>query len=148
MPRLTRIHVARSLYHTIARGNGGQKTFLDEKDYQAFAGGSGELKRTTLFSVYAYCLMPNVFHVLIETRRFPLSLIMQRLLTRFVRSFNFRHHRIEHLFQGRYKAILRWLSDRETRIADLPNKATLMQVVQERQGHARTEFRDSNLFGH
>ena len=45
-------------------------------------------------------------------------------------------------------ARFRWLSDREKRIADLPNKATLLQVVQERQDHPRTEFRDSNLFGH
>ncbi|HVR16486.1 MAG TPA: ABC transporter substrate binding protein [Candidatus Limnocylindrales bacterium] len=34
MPRPPRIHVAGALYHTIARGNDGQKTFLDEKNYQ------------------------------------------------------------------------------------------------------------------
>jgi len=84
MPRPPRIHVAGALYHTIARGNGGQRTFLDEKDYQAFVDGLGELKRTTLFSLYAYCLMPNHFHLLIEPQRFPLSVIMQRLLTRYV----------------------------------------------------------------
>jgi len=61
MPRPPRIHVAGALYHTIARGNGGQRTFLDEKDSQAFVDGLGELKRTTQFSVYAYCLMPNHF---------------------------------------------------------------------------------------
>ncbi len=106
MPRPPRIHVAGALYHTIARGNDGQKTFLDEKDYQVFVDGLGELKRTTAFSVYAYCLMPNHFHLLIETQRVPLSVIMQRLLTRYVKRFNFRHRRIGHLFQGRYKAIL------------------------------------------
>ena len=31
---------------------------------------------------------------------------MQRILTRYSRTFNIRHHRIGHLFQGRYKAIL------------------------------------------
>ena len=34
MPRPPRIHFAGALYHTIARGNDGQKTFLDEKNYQ------------------------------------------------------------------------------------------------------------------
>ena len=68
----------------------GQRTFLDEEDYQAFVDGLGELKRTTPFSLYAYCLMPNHFHLLIETQQLPLSVIMQRLLTRYVRSFNFR----------------------------------------------------------
>jgi REP element-mobilizing transposase RayT len=106
MPRPPRIHVAGALYHTIARGNNGRKTFLDEKDYQVFLDGLGEMKRRTPFSIYAYCLMPNHFHLLVETGRVPLSVIMQRLLTRYVKLFNFRHHRIGHLFQGRYKAIL------------------------------------------
>jgi hypothetical protein len=56
VPRPPRIHVAGA----ITRGNDGQKTFLDEKDYQVFVDGLGELKRTTPFSVYAYCLMPKV----------------------------------------------------------------------------------------
>ena len=106
MPRPPRIHVTGALYHTIARGNNGRKTFLDEKDYQVFVDGLGELKRTMPFSVYAYCLMPNHFHLLIETQRVPLSVIMQRLLTRYVKRFNFRHRRTGHLFQGRYKAIV------------------------------------------
>ena len=50
--------------------------------------------------------MPNHFHLLIEVNRFSLSVIMQRLLTQYVKSFNLRHHRVGHLFQGRYKAIL------------------------------------------
>jgi len=106
MARPPRIHVSGALFHIIARGNGGQKTFLDEQDYQTFVDGLDELKRKTLFLVYAYCLMPNHFHLLIEIKQFPLSAIMQRLLTRYVKSFNFRHRRIGHLFQGRYKAIL------------------------------------------
>ena len=65
-----------------------------------------ELKRMIPFSIYAYCLMSNHFHLLIEIQRIPLSVIMQRLLTRYVKRFNSRHHRVGHLFQGRYKAIL------------------------------------------
>jgi hypothetical protein len=45
MPRPPRIHVAGTLYHTIARGNGAQRTFLDEKDYQAFVDGLGTIRR-------------------------------------------------------------------------------------------------------
>jgi len=106
MPRPPRVHVPDALFHVIARGNNGQMTFLDERDYQAFVEALGELKRKAPFLVYAYCLMPNHFHILIETKRFPLSGIMQRLLTRYVKGFNFRHRRVGHLFQGRYKAIL------------------------------------------
>jgi hypothetical protein len=41
--------------------------------------------------VYIYCLMQNRFHLLIETKPFPLSGTIQRLLTRYVKSFNSRH---------------------------------------------------------
>jgi REP element-mobilizing transposase RayT len=47
--------------------------------------------RATLRLVYAHCLMPNHFHLLIETKQFPLSGTMQPLLTRYVEKFNFRH---------------------------------------------------------
>ncbi|SRR5712692_1553786 len=106
MPRPPRVHVPGALFHTIARGNGGQKTFIDARDYQSFLEALSELKKKTPFLAYAYCLMPNHFHLLIEVTQFPLSIIMQRLLTRYVKYFNFRHRRIGHLFQGRYKAIL------------------------------------------
>ncbi len=68
--------------------------------------------------------MPNHFHLLIESKRFPLSVIMQRLLTGYVKGFNFRHRRIGHLFQGRYKAIL-WL----TRSMPSPSELQLGHTV-------------------
>ena len=43
MPRPPRIDVPGALFHTIARGNGGQKTYFDERDYQAFVDALGEL---------------------------------------------------------------------------------------------------------
>ena len=90
----------------MARGNGGQKTFRDQADCQSFLEILSDLKKQTPFLLYAYCLMPNHVHLLVEVNRFPLSLIMQRLLTRYSKHFNIRHRRLGHLFQGRYKAIL------------------------------------------
>lgn len=90
----------------MARGNAGQRTFLDKRDYQAFLQILSEVKQQTSFLLYAYCLMPNHFHLLVEVNRFSLSLIMQRLLTRYSKHFNIRHRRFGHLFQGRYKAIV------------------------------------------
>ena len=106
MPRPPRIDAPGSLFHVMARGNDGRKTFLDAQDYQAFFRALSEQKQKTPFLIYAFCLMPNHFHLLMETERFSLSVIMQRLLTRYVKRFNFRHQRVGHLFQGRYKAIL------------------------------------------
>jgi len=79
MPRQPRVHAEGLLYHVIARGNDGQKIFLRQSDYP--------------FSLYAYVLMSNHFHLLLEVDRFPTARILQSLLTGYVRRFNKIHGR-------------------------------------------------------
>ena len=50
--------------------------------------------------------MPNHYHLLIETRDENLSRGMRQLNGLSTQDFNRRHHRVGHLFQGRFKAIL------------------------------------------
>jgi hypothetical protein len=50
--------------------------------------------------------MPNHFHLLVKTRKQPLSENMRKLLTGYVVNFNKRHRRYGHLFQNRYKSIV------------------------------------------
>jgi hypothetical protein len=50
--------------------------------------------------------MDNHFHLLIETPEGNLSLGMRQLNGVYTQTFNKRHGRVGHLFQGRYKAIL------------------------------------------
>ena len=54
--------------------------------------------------VYLVCLMPNHFHLLLETPAGNLSELMGRLLSGYAIYFNLRHGRVGHLTQGRYKA--------------------------------------------
>jgi putative transposase len=65
-----------------------------------------EYKERYGFQLYAYALMRNHFHLLIEVGNIPLSRIMQSILFRYTRYFNRWHGEVGHLFQGRYKAIL------------------------------------------
>jgi putative transposase len=58
------------------------------------------------FSVYAYVLMSNHVHFLLETKKAPLSNIMQGIQFTYTQTYNRRHGTVGHLFQGRYKAIL------------------------------------------
>ena len=51
-------------------------------------------------------LIPNHFHLLLETGLIPLSTLMQKLLAGYATTFNLRHNRHGHLFQNRYKSIL------------------------------------------
>jgi len=58
------------------------------------------------FYLYAYVLMPNHFHLVLEVQEHSTSRLLQSLLTGYVRWFNRTHGRRGHLFQGRYKAIV------------------------------------------
>ena len=90
----------------MARGNRRKKIFRSETDYNDYLLKLKEYHNKLGFVLYAYCLMPNHVHFLMETKEAPLSKIMQRLQFRYTQSFNKRHRTTGHVFQGRYKAIL------------------------------------------
>jgi REP-associated tyrosine transposase len=106
MARRPRLLASEVLYHVIVRGNQKQKTFLDETDYQAYLERLGRYRKRFEVMVYAYCLMPNHVHLLIEAGSQPLSKFMQGLQQSYTQYFNRKHRKVGHLFQGRYKAIV------------------------------------------
>jgi REP-associated tyrosine transposase len=116
MPRHPRVHAEGVLYHVMARGNDGQKIFLGQRDYQAFLDSLGVVRKRYPFYLYAYVLMSNHFHLLLEAHRSPTARILQSLLTGYVGQFNRTHRHKGHLFQGRYRAIV---CDRESYLLEL-----------------------------
>src|SRR4029450_13715554 len=88
MPCHPRVHAEGLLYHVMARGNDGQKIFVSESYYQALIEGLRTVRQRYPFSLYAYALMPNHFHLLLEVHRFPTARILQSLLTGYARRFN------------------------------------------------------------
>jgi REP element-mobilizing transposase RayT len=106
MARKPRVHFPGAFYHVISRGNQRQDIFLDDKDLKAFVSYLSEYKIRYSFHLYAYSLMKNHFHLLLEVEGIPLGKVMQSLLFRYTRYFNKRYGKVGHLFQGRYKAIL------------------------------------------
>ncbi len=106
MPRKPRIEISGGLYHVIARGNNRRKIFRSHDDYIKFTATLESQKAKLPFFLYAYCLMPNHVHLLIEMQDDPLSQIMQRVLTTYSQYHNRRYKKIGHLFEGRYKSIL------------------------------------------
>jgi len=106
MARKPRIHFPGALYHIIARGNRRQGIFLNKKDLQRFLTYLSACKNRFPFRLYAYALLRNHLHLLIEVEETPLSKIMQSLLFAYASYFNRRVGEVGHLFQGRYKAIL------------------------------------------
>ena len=58
------------------------------------------------FYLYAYCLMTNHLHLLIERREDDIGRILQRVLTAYTRYYNRKYKQVGHVLQGRYKAVL------------------------------------------
>lgn len=106
MARPLRLEFPGALYHLTARGNARQKIFLDEEDRHRFLDLLGKEVTQQGWFCYAYCLMDNHYHLLVETPEPNLVAGMRRLNGVYTQAFNRRHRRVGHLFQGRYKAIL------------------------------------------
>lgn len=106
MARRPRLFAPGILYHVIVRGNYRQKTFLNGRDYEAYLERLARYRKRFGVTVYAYCLMSNHVHLLLETGSDPLSKFMQGLQQSYTQYFNRKHHKVGHLFQGRYKAIV------------------------------------------
>jgi len=106
MARRPRIFASQVLYHVIIRGNHRKATFRTPADYQAYLERLARYLPQCQVRLWAYCLMPNHVHLLVETGTQPLSAFMQRLQQSYTQYFNRTHRKVGHLFQGRYKAII------------------------------------------
>src|SRR5262245_13501415 len=105
MPRKPRVEYFGAFYHVITRRNQRQNLFHDHKDPEFYLDRLEQYRKRYGFTIYAYVLMSNHVHLLIETGKTPLSKIMQGLQFSYTRYFNRRYQKIGHLFQGRYRAI-------------------------------------------
>lgn len=106
MPRQSRIDTPGALHHIICRGIERRKIFIDDSDRDDFVVRLGTILSQTSTRCYAWALIPNHFHLLLETGSAPVATVMSRLLTGYATRFNYRHHRHGYLFQNRYKSIL------------------------------------------
>ena len=84
-----------------AGGIEASKIFRTKKDREDFIDRLAELCRSGRWSVYAWALMPNHFHLLVRTGKEPLARSMRRLMTGYAINFNLRHKRRGHFFQNR-----------------------------------------------
>lgn len=106
MPRGPRFVFQNAFYHVFNRGINKQDIFLSDNDYKFFIKKLKDLKKKYDHSVYAFCLMPNHFHISIQTRKTPISKIMASLITSYSMYFNRIHKHLGPVFQNRFKSIL------------------------------------------
>ena len=109
-------------YHVYNRGDNRENIFLDEQDYFnflkrfKFALGLDLDTKTKLrirpfppktFTIIAYCLMPNHFHMIIrQDTKAPIGLLINKVITSYAKYFNAKYGRVGNVFQDTFKAKL------------------------------------------
>ena len=106
MARKLRVEYPGAIYHVMNRGDRREPIFTDAQDHERFVGTLAEACGKTGWEVHAYVLMPNHFHLVIETPQPNLVAGMKWLLGTYTSRFNRQHKQFGHLFSGRYKALI------------------------------------------
>jgi putative transposase len=99
-----RIEVPHAYYHVVTRGNNKRQIFDDDVDRSVFLLILTTVARHYGWTLLAYCLMNNHYHVVLQLGACErgLSRGMCVLNTGYAVEYNRRHERINHLFGKRY----------------------------------------------
>jgi putative transposase len=104
MARPLRLEYPGALWHVTSRGVEQRTIFLDDHDRRRFLTNIEVVVDQYRWRIYAYVLMSNHYHFLVQTPEPTLSRGMQKIGSVYAEKFNFRHNRVGHLFQGRFKS--------------------------------------------
>lgn len=111
MARRPRIEVAGGIYHVYNRVGSGESVFSNSDEATTFLEIVREVKKRDGWTLFAWCLMSNHFHLVLRTATIPLWRSMHAVLNRYSRGFNRRSGRTGGLWQSRYQA--RYVSHQE-----------------------------------
>jgi putative transposase len=105
MPRGPRAIHPGVCYHVINRGNNRRRLFHRPAEYAAFVGLIREANDLVPLDLFAACVMPNHFHVVVRpTEHDAVGRWMHWLLTSHAQRYNRAHGLEGRVWQGRYKA--------------------------------------------
>lgn len=106
MLRTARIVIPNYPHHIIQRGHNRQTVFTEDTDYLYYLENLAEWKKHYNCKVYAYCLMTNHVHLLIDPGNEPEALgkLMKRLAGRQTRFVNRQEGRSGTLWEGHLKS--------------------------------------------
>ena len=113
MPRQARKTSGTGIYHVMLRGINRQDIFEDDEDYMRFLQSLHQLvecydergyRIPSLCHFYAYCLMPNHVHLLIQEKTAAIGEIVKRITISYAYHFNKKYQRNGHLFQDRFRS--------------------------------------------
>ena len=106
MPRTSRIVIAGYPHHIIQRGHNRQPVFVTDGDFLYYLENLREWKDTYGCRIYAYCLMTNHVHLIVDPGEDErnLACLMKRVAGRHTRYVNRLERRTGSLWEGRFKS--------------------------------------------
>lgn len=104
MPRTARVKSASFIYHIIVRSISEIELFKDDNDKIKFIYYLKRYKIEFNFKIYAYCLMNNHVHLIVDANGADISKIMHGVNQSYAQYFNRKYKRHGHLFQDRFKS--------------------------------------------
>ena len=106
MPRRARVILKETAHHIVQRGHNRQAVFVEEADFQYYLATLRAWKRALGVKVYAYCLMTNHVHLVLDPGADTMAIgkLMKRLACRQTRYVNCLERRTGSLWEGRYKS--------------------------------------------
>lgn len=81
-----------------------RNSFIVKEDYQAFIEYLCSLSSLYEFTIHSYVLLPHSYHLLLETKKENISVIMKLLGSQYGQYFNLKYGRNGALWEGRYKS--------------------------------------------
>jgi REP element-mobilizing transposase RayT len=102
MARKRREEVAGGIHHVYARGNDRQLLFWDDEDRLRYLKGLRAVVGRQGWRCFAFCLMDNHVHLLVQTPVPNLGDGMRLLHGGYALILNRRHKKVGHVFQGRF----------------------------------------------
>ena len=106
MARALRIEYEGAYYHITNRGIERRPIFGEDADFEKFLEICAVLMERHKVRLYAYCLLPNHYHMFLQTILGGLRRFMQDLGGQYGRYFNLKNGRVGPVVQGRYSARL------------------------------------------
>lgn len=113
------------VYHVTGRGNRRERIFRNDGDSEQFLRTLGDVVARFGWGCHAYCLLPNHFHLVVETPHANLSAGMHQLNGCYAAWFNRRHGFEGHVFQRRFYSVL---VESEWHLLELARYVTLNPV--------------------
>lgn len=104
MARQARSKSTTGIYHVMLRGNERKPVFLDEEDKQKLIDILLQRKEGSASLLYAYCIMDNHVHLVIQEAQQSLDCFMKRVGVSYAAYFNKKYSRVGHVFQDRFRS--------------------------------------------